>query len=292
MIRSMTGYGKAEIQGSDARYCVEIKTVNHRYADISIKLPRALLFVERIIKKQAATLITRGKIDIFVTRETTEEATLTPVVNDALATEYVRLFNELSCKHKLDGDIPIQLLVSQKDVITLRETDIDEDVVRDHLLQTLAAAVSEVNKMRLAEGEELQRDMQVRIDSIENMLHIIEERAPQVVSEWHEKLTTRLNRLQESVEVDPQRVAQEIAIFADRCDISEEIVRFKSHLVQFRRLFATDEAVGRQMDFLLQELNRETNTMGSKSNDAQLTSTVVSIKAELEKIREQVQNIE
>ncbi|WP_316347031.1 YicC/YloC family endoribonuclease [Desulfuromonas acetoxidans] len=292
MIKSMTGYGKGQVGGSDAHYSVEIKTVNHRYADITVKVPRTLMFLERDLKKWTAERLTRGKIDVFVNRESTEQAVVTPVANDALATEYVHLFRAMSERYHLSGDIPLSLLVAQKDVVTLQETNLDEELVRDTLQQTLEKAIDAVETMRLKEGAALQEDIQERLSDMESLLQVIEERAPLVVDEWRQKLQQRLERLQSDVEPDPQRVAQEVAIFADRCDISEEVVRFKSHLVQFRQLFESEDAVGRQMDFLIQELNRETNTMGSKSNDAELTRQVVAIKAELEKIREQVQNIE
>ncbi|MCD6527366.1 MAG: YicC family protein [Desulfuromonas sp.] len=292
MIKSMTGYGKGQFAGSDAHYNIEIKTVNHRYTDVTVKVPRALMFIERDLKKWVSERLTRGKIDVFVTRESTQQAIVSPVVNDALAAEYVSLFRKMSDQHQLSADIPLSLLVAQKDVVTLRETDMDEKLVRQNLQQTLALAIDAVEKMRMQEGEALQQDIQQRLNLMEQLLGEIETRAPGVVQEWQKKLQSRLERLQGDVEVDPQRVAQEVAIFADRCDICEEVVRFKSHLVQFRQLLNSDEAVGRQMDFLIQELNRETNTMGSKSNDAELTRNVVAIKAELEKIREQIQNIE
>lgn len=292
MIKSMTGYGKGQFVGSDAQYSVEIKTVNHRHVDVSVKCPRALLYLEREIKKQVSGRLLRGKVDVFINRESTEEALLTPVLNEALASEYVKLFTQMGSQYNLSTDIPVSLIVAQRDVIQLREVDMDEELVREQLQQAVLLAINAVEKMRQQEGAALQDDIQMRLDLMESLLTIIENRSPQVAIEWQQKLQGRLARLLEDVEPDPQRIAQELAIFADRCDICEEVVRFKSHLQQFRQLFTSQEAVGRQMDFLLQELNRETNTMGSKSNDAELTSHVVMIKAELEKIREQVQNIE
>lgn len=292
MIKSMTGYGKGQLAGTDAQYSVEIKTVNHRHVDVSVKCPRALLYLEREIKKQISSRLLRGKVDVFINRETTEEALLTPVLNDALAAEYVKLFTQMSSQYQLSSDIPVSLIAAQRDVIQLREVDMDEELVRNQLRQAVSLAIDAVEKMREQEGAALQDDIQMRLDLMESLLATIEERSPQVAIEWQQKLQGRLARLLEDVEPDPQRIAQELAIFADRCDICEEVVRFKSHLQQFRQLFTSKVAVGRQMDFLLQELNRETNTMGSKSNDAELTSHVVMIKAELEKIREQVQNIE
>lgn len=292
MIKSMTGYGKGQLVGEDAQYSVEIKTVNHRYSDVTVKVPRALLFLEHDIKKWAGERLCRGKIDVFVTRETAQKSVLTPVVNEALAGEYMALFERLGNQYQLAADIPLSLLVSQRDVVVLREADLNEELARLEVRKALALAVDAVEKMRQLEGQALQQDVQQRLALMEQLLAHIESRAPQVAVEWRQKLGQRLARLNDEIEIDPQRIAQELAVFADRCDISEEVVRFKSHLQQFRQLFESSEAVGRQMDFLIQELNRETNTMGSKSNDADLTRQVVCIKSELEKIREQIQNIE
>lgn len=292
MIKSMTGYGKGQCVGNDATYSVEIKTVNHRYSDVSVKLPRALMFLESELKKNVAQRLTRGKIDLFVNRETAAQTQLVPVLNEALAGEYAQLFRRMSAQFNLGSDIPLSLIATQKDVIQLHEADIDEEGVRGHLNQALSLAVEAVEKMRTQEGMVLQQDIQQRLDVVDQMLTEIAKRAPQVVVEWQQKLQGRIERLLTGIEIDPQRIAQEVALVADRCDICEELVRFKSHLLQFRQLFTAEDAVGRQMDFLLQELNRETNTMGSKSNDAELTRHVVAVKAELEKIREQVQNIE
>lgn len=292
MIKSMTGYGKGQLVGSDAQYSVEIKTVNHRHIDVNVKCPRALLYLEREIKKNVSARLLRGKVDVFISRETTEDALLIPVLNEPLAAEYVKLFTQISNQYKLSSDIPVSLIAAQRDVIQLREVDMDEELVREQVQQAVSLAVDAAEKMRQQEGATLQDDIQMRLDLMETLLATIEARSPQVAIEWQQKLQGRLSRLLEDIEPDPQRIAQELAIFADRCDICEEVVRFKSHLQQFRQLFTSEEAVGRQMDFLLQELNRETNTMGSKSNDADLTRHVVMIKAELEKIREQVQNIE
>lgn len=292
MIKSMTGYGKGQLVGSDAQYSVEIKTVNHRHIDVNVKCPRALLYLEREIKKNVSARLLRGKVDVFISRETTEDALLIPVLNEPLAAEYVKLFTQISNQYKLSSDIPVSLIAAQRDVIQLREVDMDEELVREQVQQAVSLAVDAAEKMRQQEGATLQDDIQMRLDLMETLLATIEARSPQVAIEWQQKLQGRLTRLLEDIEPDPQRIAQELAIFADRCDICEEVVRFKSHLQQFRQLFTSEEAVGRQMDFLLQELNRETNTMGSKSNDADLTRHVVMIKAELEKIREQVQNIE
>ena len=215
-----------------------------------------------------------------------------PTINKELATVYNQLFKGLAKDLELQGEVTLDQVISQKDVIQVEEAVLDEDTLKVCLQKAVDSALEQLIAMRQMEGEETRKDMQDRLLLAEKILVSIEERAPQVPIEWQTRLTERLERLQQNVEWDPQRVSQEIAVFTDRCDISEEITRFKSHLVQFRELFASTEPVGRRMDFLVQELNREVNTMGSKSNDAELTKSVVALKSELEKIREQVQNIE
>lgn len=292
MVASMTGYGKGQAEVEGIALAVEIKTVNHRYGDVTVKSPRFLFPYENDIKKRVAEVLKRGKIDVFVSQDASSEKGMVPALNRPLAAAYVEVFEEMRGAFDLSGDVPMALLAAQKDVITIREGELNESALLSCLDQALGQALEAVRQMRCAEGEATLRDMQTRIDLLEEMLVGVELRAPQVASEWRDKLEARLAKLQKDFDYEPQRVAQEIAIFADRCDISEEVTRFKSHLVQFRGLFVQAEPIGRQMDFLVQELNREVNTMGSKSNDADLTRVVVSMKAELEKIREQVQNIE
>jgi len=292
MIKSMTGYGKGRKTTDHLALTVEIKSVNHRYSDLTVKSPRGLLPFENSIKKTIGRRLNRGKIDVFINQESAAGSLAVPAFNRGLAASYMKVFKEMRDTFDLEGGIPLSLLAEQKEVILLKEEELPEDEVRLCLDEALKQAMEAIEGMRGAEGEALQEDMENRLAVVEELLGRIEQRAPQVPEEWQEKLSERLTRLHKDVEFDPQRVAQEIAVFADRCDISEEVVRFRSHLKQFRLLFETDEPIGRQMDFLVQELNREVNTMGSKSNDAELTRTVVTIKSELEKIREQVQNVE
>ena len=292
MIKSMTGYGKGQAGSDEVALTVEIKSVNHRFGDISVKAPRSLMALEGEIKKRVAQRLKRGKIDVFINQEFTGNSIVVPTWNRSLADAYIRLFEQMGEAYDLQGGIPLSLLVGQKDVVGLQETPLAEDLLKPVLEGALDRALEAMEKMRRTEGEAMQRDIESRLLFLETSLADIERRAPEVPREWQAKLRERLARLQQDVECDPQRVAQEIAVFADRCDISEEVVRFRSHLEQFRTLLGAGEPVGRQMDFLVQELNREINTMGSKSNDAELTRLVVSLKAELEKIREQVQNVE
>ena len=291
-IRSMTGYGKGEARQGDITVTVEIKTVNHRYADISVKLPRTLLSLENGVRKQVGAAVGRGKVDVYVNYELAGEAQAVPKLNHELAKAYHRLFVELAGDLKLENQISVNDIINHKDVIQVEEAQIDAETMAPCLCAATADALNSLLTMRAAEGDETRKDIVARLDAIESILAQIESRAPQVPVEWQDRLAERLERLQQNVEWDPQRIAQEIAVFADRCDISEEITRFKSHLVQFRDMFDDQDPVGRRMDFLVQELNREVNTMGSKSNDAELTKAVVTLKSELEKIREQVQNIE
>lgn len=291
MIHSMTGYGRGQGEVNGQVFSVEIRTVNHRYGDINIKAPRLLLAFEGEVKKQVAAILKRGKIDVFINQEPSAESGSVPVLNEKVASAYVALFRKMQSDYQLGGDIPLELLAAQKDVLVAEEDTLDEESLRASLQQAVAEALTGLMKMREVEGEATRRDIIARLEQITVSLEEIVARAPQVPIEWQQKLAERLQRLKEDT-VDEQRIAQELALFADRCDISEELTRFRSHLQQFEQLFGSKEPVGRQMDFLIQELNRETNTMGSKSNDAELTSNVVAIKAELEKIREQVQNIE
>ncbi len=291
MIKSMTGYGRGQAQVDGLSFSVEIKAVNHRYGDINIKAPRLLLPLETRIKKQVSGVLKRGKVDVFITQETTGRVPAQPVINQPLADAYMQVFQQLAENHALSGGIGLNLLLAQKDVLSLQDVDIEEQDLSLCLTSALDTALQALLGMRRKEGEATAADIAQRLGQLADLLAEIVVRAPQVPIEWQQKLQERLARFGNEVG-DPQRVAQEIAIFADRCDISEEVTRFKSHLEQFHDLMQQNEPVGRQMDFLVQELNREANTMGSKSNDAGLTHQVVVLKSELEKIREQVQNIE
>ncbi|MDD2557417.1 MAG: YicC/YloC family endoribonuclease [Desulfuromonadaceae bacterium] len=291
-MNSMTGYGKGSNVTDAVHYIAEIKTVNHRYIDVSVKLPRSLMFLETEVKNWVSAYLHRGKIDVYISREGDSAELMKPQLNETAAAAYVDIYKQLIKRFNLAEDIPLSMLAAQKEVVVLSEPQIDETNVRERLKEAVTEALAAVVQMRGAEGRSMNNDIVARLQVLEEYLGSIEHRTPQVVAEWQQKLQRRIEALVHEVEVDPQRLAQEVAVFADRCDISEEVVRFKSHIEQMHGLLANPGAVGRQMDFLLQELNREANTMGSKSNDAELTRNVVALKAELEKIREQVQNIE
>lgn len=292
MIKSMTGFGKGIATLHGATLTVEVKTVNHRFCDISIKCPRAIAIWESEIKKRVGERLKRGKIDIYVGLESTTGGTTVPTLNLPLAEAYYRIFEELRGRLGLSGEVPLALVTGQRDVLLLQEEPIAETALRPALDHALSLALEGVELMRQAEGQATRDDMEGRLSLLAGLLDAVTVRSALVPQEWQAKLRERIARLTQEMEFDPARVAQEVALFADRCDISEEVARFRSHLGQFHTLMASGESVGRQLDFLVQELNRETNTIGSKSNDAELARLVVTIKSELEKIREQIQNIE
>lgn len=292
MIRSMTGFGRGSAVAAGVTLTVEIKTVNHRYGDMTVKAPRIFSPLESELRKRVGERLRRGKIDVAVSQEYAGGGSTQPTLNRPLAAAYMQVFREMQQEFGLSGGIPLELLAAQRDVVQLREGESTLVELEPLLDEALTRALETVEAMRLLEGEATCADIVARLAVAEELLVQIESRAPQVPLEWRNKLLERLARYGQDAVADPQRLAQEVALFADRCDVSEELARFRSHLVQMRSLLDSSEAVGRQIDFLVQELNREVNTIGSKSNDAELTRHVVALKAELEKVREQVQNVE
>jgi len=291
MIKSMTGYGKAERELESGRITVEMRSVNHRYGEVSVKLPRALICFENDVRKTASERLKRGKIDIFVQLDAVA-ACRPPVVNMPLAKAYFDAFSSLREALGVEEPVPLSLVVSQKDVLTVVEGDDQGSGMRDGLIAAVADAVDAMEAMRLKEGAELVLDLRMRRGTLASLAERIQHQAPAVPREYAEKLAARIAQLSAGAMPDESRLAQEVALMADRCDITEELVRFGSHLVQFDSALDADEPVGRKLDFILQEMGREVNTMGSKANDGEITSCVVAMKAELEKIREQIQNIE
>lgn len=292
MLKSMTGFGKGESTDQQVVLTVEIKTVNHRYCDINIKLPRTLAVFENEIKKTLGQCVKRGKVDVYVNLQLIGSAAIAATLNRPLVSAYLSAIEQLKSEFSLIGDISLDWLAGQKDLIQISEAAVEPEVMRQVLLSAVERALVGLDQMRVAEGLATAADMQARLAQIGGLIDQVERLAPEVPREWRGKLEQRLKKLADDIECDPQRLAQELAMVADRCDVSEEITRFRSHIKQFDDLIGGDEPVGRKMDFLVQEMNREANTTGSKSNHADLTRLVVEIKAELEKIREQVQNIE
>jgi uncharacterized protein (TIGR00255 family) len=292
MIRSMTGYGKAEVTSSLGRTIVEIRSVNHRYGEITVKLPRAILAAEHGVRKCAAERLKRGKIDVFVQREERLDETALPLLNLPLARAYHEAFVSLKEALDLDDPVSLSMIAAQKDVLIGREVEAPEESLLAEVMEVVRKAVESLDAMRLREGELLLDDLRARRGVLASSLAAVGRRAPVAVGESAARMKERVASLLGENGIDEARLAQEIAIIADKCDITEELVRFESHLQQFDETLNAAEPVGRKLDFIMQELNREANTIGSKANDAEITLYVVEMKAELEKIREQVQNIE
>lgn len=287
----MTGYGKGEALGSAGRCVVEVRSVNHRYGEVTVKLPRSFMAYEHDVRKAAGSRIKRGKADLFIQWDEAVGTAMVPPVNLAVAKGYHAALLDLAHELRLSPEIPLSLIVSQKNVLQESASEEPPDLL-PQVLQAVGAALDAHDAMRLREGEALERDLRERRQILAGLVDQVAERAPQVVEEYQCKLQQRLEKLMNGAELDPLRLVQEVALMADRCDVNEELVRLQSHFVQFDETLALAEPVGRKLDFLMQELNREVNTIGSKANDAQVTSLVVQMKAELEKMREQVQNIE
>lgn len=291
MSKSMTGYGKGEVASERGRCLVEVRTVNHRYGEVTVKLPRSFMAYEHELRKAAANRIKRGKADLFVQWEEAAGAATVPPINLAAARGYHAAFLELAHELRLSPEISLALIVGQKNVLQEPVGEEQPDLL-PQVLQAVTAALDGLDAMRLREGEALVQDLRERRQGLAELVAQVSARAPQVVEEYQGKLQQRLVKLLHDTELDPQRLAQEVALLADRCDVTEELVRLQSHFVQFDETLALTEPVGRKLDFLMQELNREVNTIGSKANDATVTSLVVQMKVEMERMREQVQNIE
>ena len=296
MVRSMTGYGRGIYSDNQRSITVEVKAVNHRYCDITVKMPRKYSFAEEKIKAAAKEVMRRGKIEIGVSIDNFGKSETDVNLNLEVAKRYYDALTELSQSFELsdDGQVPISLLAGMTDVLTtVPAADNEEEFTRE-LMAALKEALEGISAMRTVEGEKLALDILKRADIIENTKNLIAVRAPKIEREYKDKLKARITELLDgSVEVPEDRLALEAAIFADKANITEEIVRLGSHIDQLRTFINGDEeTVGKKIDFLVQEMNREANTIGSKSNDMDITSWMLELKAEIEKIREQVQNIE
>lgn len=292
MIKSMTGYGKSEQTIDSLNVTVEIKSVNHRYFEFSARVPREYGFLEEKLKKYCNSLITRGKVECYVSVEDLEEREMEVNVNETLAAGYVKALKELSERFGLKDDISAVTLSRYPDVITLHKASEDEERIWNAVKTVAETAVSKFIEMRETEGSKLRGDILSRADYIIECVEFIEGRSPETVREYNEKLKQRMKELLGDAAVDEQRLLNEAAIYADKIDVDEETVRLRSHISQLREFMNSSEAIGRKLDFLVQEINREANTIGSKAQDVDIAKKVIAIKAEVEKIREQVQNIE
>lgn len=293
MIRSMTGYGKGETKRDNYQVIVEIKTVNHRYSNIYLHMSGHLLALESTLHKTIREKINRGRVDLYlkIEEDITTGAYL-PEINEELATSYYNKLNILKDKLNIKQELNLATLVSLPEVLSLKEVNEDEKVLHQIIIETVKKSLDSLITMRTHEGEELYNDFLSRLEKIESNLLKIAEREPQVIEEYKSRMRQRINDLLQDAVVEEDRLALEVAVLAEKSCINEEIVRLKSHIGQFRMNLNKSEPVGRKLDFIAQEMYRETNTIGSKSIDAIISSDVVNIKSEIDKIREQIQNIE
>lgn len=291
-MKSMTGFGRAKLEKNNRIYNIEIKSVNHKYNDITVKLPRSLSYIEDKIKKEISANIARGKIDIYISFENYSEEGKQVILNEELVDEYIKQWKALAEKHNFKMDIPITEITKLPDVLTLKQTEDKENVIENELLECLKEAINQFTKMREQEGNKIKEDLLIRISKIETEVENISEYSTRLVEEYVVKLEERIKEILKVDIVDQARLAMEVVIYADKCSVEEELTRLRSHIEQFKTLLEETKPVGKKIDFLIQEMNRETNTIGSKSGSLEITNLVINIKTELEDIREQIQNIE
>ena len=292
MLKSMTGYGRAERTLDGRTVTVELRSVNNRYLDCNVRMPRLYLFAEEGFKAQVQKTISRGKVDVFITLEGAGTQALAVSVNRPVADGYYAALRELAELYGLNGDIPISLLSQFPDVLLAEKAEEDADQTAQEISAALTQALLDFDQMRTREGAKLEEDILSRAARIEELVEQVKSRSPETVSEYRARLEERMNEVLANLQLDPARILTEAAIFADKVAVDEETVRLTSHIAQLREMLSQGGAIGRKLDFLIQEFNREANTIGSKCSDLQIARDVVDLKAEIEKIREQVQNIE
>ena len=291
MIKSMTGYGKSSLSINSREYQVEIKTVNHKYIDVNIKMPRIISYLEEDIRKLVVSKIKRGKVDIQISFENYSKDGNEVKINTELAQIYIQSLRELAEAENLSSNIEVTEITKLPDVLTIK-SNLDENETKEELLQVVNEAIDKLIQMRKVEGEKISKDILDKIARIEQKNEEIFSLSTGLIEEYVVKLEARVKELLKTEELDKSRLMQEVVIYADKCSVEEEVTRLRSHIYQLRYLINSEEPIGKKMDFLIQEMNRETNTIGSKANNLEITNIVVDIKTILEDIREQIQNIE
>ncbi|WOC31045.1 MULTISPECIES: YicC/YloC family endoribonuclease [Caproicibacterium] len=292
MIKSMTGYGRQEEILGTRHIQVEIKSVNHRYFEFTTRVSRGYSFLEEKMKTYIRNFVARGKVDLFISVESTEGADVEISVNRNVAAGYISAMRELCSDYELEDDITASTLARFSDIFTVSRKPEDENAVWNDVKTVADQAIASFLHMRIVEGQKLKEDVSARAEKILSLVKEVEQRSPETVEAYRRRLYARLQEVLQDKAIDEQRVVTEAALFADKIAVDEETVRLRSHLAQFQKLLESAEPVGRKLDFLVQEMNREANTIGSKCSDTQIAYAVVDIKAEIEKIREQIQNIE
>ena len=291
MIKSMTGYGKSSLSINSREYQVEIKTVNHKYIDTNIKMPRIISYLEEEIRKTISSKIKRGKIDVSINFENYSKDGNDIKINTELAKIYIQNLRKLAEEENLSADIQVTDITKMPDVLIIKNV-LDEHIIKEEIKQVLNDAIEQLLVMREKEGIKISEDILNKLGQIENKVEEIFSLSTGLIEEYVVKLEARVKEILKTEEIDKSRLMQEIVIYADKCSVEEEITRMRSHISQLRELIKTDEPTGKKMDFIIQEMNRETNTIGSKANKLEITDRVVAIKTILEDIREQIQNVE
>ena len=293
MIKSMTGFGRCEVTEGERKFTVEMKGVNHRYLDVNIKMPKKLNFFETAIRNQMKKSIQRGKVDLFITYEDLSESQVSLKYNETLAAEYLSYFKKMEEKFSLENDIRVSTLSRCPEVLTMEEQVMDEEELWKGLEKALDGAIAQFVETRTLEGENLKKDIIAKLDGLLEVVAYIEERSPQILAEYREKLENKVKELLADTQLDEGRIAAEVVVFADKICTDEEVVRLRSHIVHMKETLQSDESgIGRKLDFIAQEMNREANTILSKANDLKVSNAGISLKTEIEKVREQIQNIE
>ena len=292
MVFSMTGFGRAKQNISDFDISVEIRSVNHRYFEYSSRLPRAYMFIDDKLKSLCQQYISRGKVEVSVFIENNNPNKVSLEINEEYANAYFEALHRLAKKYKLKKDFKLSTFATNQELFSLKRAEVDEEALLEAVLSTAQLAVKAFCDMRAEEGKRLVDDVNSRLNTILNAVSFIEERSPETLKEYRERLEQKMRELLDDKQIDEQRLLTETAIFADKIAVAEETVRLRSHIKALSDLFLQDGAIGRKIDFIVQEMNREANTIGSKAQDIDIAKTVVDIKSEIEKIREQIQNIE
>ncbi|MGM9977582.1 MAG: YicC/YloC family endoribonuclease [Clostridium sp.] len=293
MIKSMTSFGRAQgEEGKGYLFSIEMKSVNNRYLDLNIRMPKFMISLEEEIRKIINTRLNRGKVDVFINYKSYDKASAMPKLNLEVAKGYYNCLNELQKEFNIENDITVSKLANFPEVLTLEEKEENLDEVLKEIKPLIETSLDKMLEMRIREGEKLKEDILVKLNDIEEKVKTIEGFAEDLPKTYKQRLEERLSELTKGLNVDEERIAVEVAIFADKVAIDEEVIRLKSHIGQMRKTLNLEEPVGRKLDFIVQEMNRETNTIGSKANDINITNIVIDIKNLIEKIREQVQNIE
>lgn len=292
MIKSMTGFGRSEVSEGARKFTIEMKAVNHRYLDVTIKMPKKLNVFEAAIRNELKNYIQRGKVDIFITYEDTSENNVMIKYNRDIAAEYMKYLKEMAEEFGLDNDVRVSTLSRYPEVLSMEEQNADEEEIWKVLQKAVDIAAQGMAESRVREGENLKADLLEKLDDMEKNVDFIAERSPQIIAEYRQKLSDKVHELLAGAAVDENRIATEVTIFADKICVDEEMVRLRSHIEAVRKALLDGGSIGRKLDFLAQEMNREANTILSKANDLTVADCGIELKTTIEKIREQIQNIE